>query len=210
MNIVVIGAGGNSKVVLDILEMNNYNVIGLLDDDKSIHGKEVLGVNVIGSIDMLDSLSPTDTKVILSFGDPKLREKMYDIVKQKGFSFEKCIHPSAVISKHASIAEGVIINAGVTIHPDVDISNNVVIGMNSSISHDSVVESFVHISPGARLTGNTTVKKCADVGAGVTVIPGITIGQDSIIGAGAVVTKDIPANCTAVGIPAKPIKYHNG
>ena len=48
-----------------------------------------------------------------------------------------------------------------------------------------------------------------ELGTGMQIIQGKAIGDYSIIGAGAVVVKDIPARCTAVGSPAKPIKYHD-
>lgn len=44
------------------------------------------------------------------------------------------------------------------------------------------------------------------IGGNCTILPGVTIGNNVIIAAGAVVTKDIPGNCLAAGVPAKVIK----
>lgn len=57
--------------------------------------------------------------------------------------------------------------------------------------------------------GKVKIEKNVWVGEGVTIMPGITIGENSIIGANAVVTKSIPKNSVAVGIPAKVIKTIN-
>ncbi|KAH7723996.1 hypothetical protein AAVH_08434 [Aphelenchoides avenae] len=55
------------------------------------------------------------------------------------------------------------------------------------------------------------VKICNNcwIGAGVNILPGVTIGEGCVIGAGSVVTKDIPANSLAVGVPAKVVKKLN-
>jgi len=64
--------------------------------------------------------------------------------------------------------------------------------------------------PGYKLEGARpiTIKKGARIGINVTILPGVTIGRNAVVGAGAVVTKDIPDNAVAVGVPAKPIKYY--
>ncbi len=70
----------------------------------------------------------------------------------------------------------------------------------------------VYISPGVTICGDATLKDGCDIGAGATILPWVTIGRHTIIGAGAVVTEDIPDNVTAVGVPARIIKYrgHDG
>ena len=44
------------------------------------------------------------------------------------------------------------------------------------------------------------------IGANATILPGVTIGDNSVIGAGAVVSKDIPANVLALGVPARVVR----
>jgi acetyltransferase EpsM len=99
--------------------------------------------------------------------------------------------------------------AGVIVNASVEIGNHCIINTAAVIEHDCTIKDYVHICPNATLAGNVTIGEGAQIGVGAKVIQGVKIGKWSIIGAGAVVTKDIPDNCTAVGIPAKPIKFHN-
>lgn len=47
------------------------------------------------------------------------------------------------------------------------------------------------------------VEDWADIGTGAVILPGVTIGRRTIVGAGAVVTRSLPANCRAAGVPAR-------
>lgn len=207
MNVIIIGAGGHSKIVIDILEESNeFNIIGLLDDNEGIQGKYILDKKVLGNIKSLKKYDPKNTGFIISIGNNQIRRKLYNQILEWGFTPVNVISKHAVISQYARLGNGLIINAGVKIHPDVVIEDNVIIGMNATISHDSIVERDVHISPGVHLTGSVHVETGADIGTGAVVIPGVKIGRNSIIGAGAVVTENIDENSVAVGVPAKIIK----
>lgn len=207
--IIVIGAGNHSKVVLDILNINKQNVLALLDDNERLIGSKIFDIPIIGKTSLLNRLLPDKYELIISVGDPKVRKYLYMKTKTMGFSFANAIHPDAIISPRAEYGEGIIINAGVVIHPDVTLRDNILIGMNATISHDVIINSHVHISPGVHLTGECYIGHTVEIGTGAVVLPGISIGENSIIGAGAVVTKDIRSNVTAVGVPAKIIKEHD-
>ena len=56
------------------------------------------------------------------------------------------------------------------------------------------------------MTKEIRIKKNAWIGARVSILPGVTIGENAIVGTGSVVTKDVPDNCVAVGVPAKVVK----
>ena len=81
--------------------------------------------------------------------------------------------------------------------------------MNNTFGHDAIIGDFVTINPGSNISGYVTLGKEITIGAGVQIIPHKSVGNGVIIGAGAVVIKDLPDNCTAVGAPAKPIKFHD-
>jgi acetyltransferase-like isoleucine patch superfamily enzyme len=92
------------------------------------------------------------------------------------------------------------------------LTNNISIGEHThvnrctTIGHDCVVGSFVHLAPGVVLSGNVTVEDGCDIGTRAAIIQGLRVGHDTIVGAGATVLRDLPANVTAVGVPAKVIK----
>jgi acetyltransferase-like isoleucine patch superfamily enzyme len=90
--------------------------------------------------------------------------------------------------------------------PDVTIGNDVMIaGFDYIISHSNVLTGYKADEGGIR---PVVIKDGARISINVTILPGVTIGENTVIGAGAVVTESIPANCLAVGVPAKPIKFY--
>jgi len=200
--VMVIGAGGHAKVVIDCLEQENkYQIENIIDDmppvnfmdqykiDKREQNNDYISVNAI-----------------IAIGNPIHRK---NIANQLKSNFVMTIHPNAVVSKHAKIGEGCQIFATAVINAAATIGKHCIINTGAIIEHDCVLEDYVHIAPNATLSGGVQVGESSHIGIGASVLQNITIGKNVTIGAGAVVTKDIPDNCTAVGIPAKPIKFHS-
>jgi len=206
VDILIIGAGGHSKIVIDILEENDQKIIGLLDDDTNLHNEKIMGYDVLGSIGLINEYDKNEIGFIISIGNNKVRRKLYTELISKGYKPVSAISNDAKISKYAELGEGLIINAGVVTHPDVQIKDNVIIGMNATVSHDTLIESNVHISPGVHLTGNTYIEDGVDIGTGAMLKPGVSIGKNTIVGAGAVLIDDLEANSIYAGVPAKKIR----
>ncbi|HTY81959.1 MAG TPA: acetyltransferase [Dehalococcoidales bacterium] len=209
MNIVIFGAGGHGRVVLDILKHDRrVNLAGFIDDNRNSHQKIIDGVRVLGDVTRLPELIAAHNLdgCVVAIGDNKVRAKLFAKVKHLGLKLENAIHPNALIAKDVEIGEGVVIASGAIINTGTRIGNNVIINTGVVIDHNNIIEDNVHISPGAKLAGEVTVKKYAHVGIGVTVVPHLTIGESAVVGAGAVVQEDIPDDSTAVGVPARVIK----
>ena len=79
--------------------------------------------------------------------------------------------------------------------------------MDCTVGHDAVLNDFVTLYPSVNISGITNIGKASELGTGTQIIQGKRVGDYSIVGAGAVIVKDIPEKCTAVGSPAKPIKF---
>jgi len=208
MDIVIIGASGFGKMVLDISEQTPLKVAGFIDDDKTLHNKIIDGVSVLGGFGLLPRLIENHNieGAIVTIGNNKIRAEFFEKLKGMGLRLVNIIHPSAVISKNAKIGDGVIIQEAAVISANTKIGSNVIIGIGATISHDSVIEDHTHVAPGAHLAGSVTVKKYADVGIGVSVIQNITIGENATVGAGAAVIRDVPDNTVVVGVPARVIR----
>lgn len=201
--VIIIGAGGHAKVIAEIVMKMGDEVVGFLDDNKDILGKEIyLGKKVIGNIN--DSELYKDCYFIIGIGSNNVRKK---ISENNDLKWYTAIHPSAVIATDVKVDVGTVIMPGVVINPGTTIGKHCIINTCTSLDHDNIIEDFVHISPGSHLAGTVTVKESTWICAGVTVINNITIEKNNIIGAGATVINNIEENNnTYVGVPAKVLK----
>jgi sugar O-acyltransferase (sialic acid O-acetyltransferase NeuD family) len=210
MNVVIVGAGGHGKVVLDILQYDRrINLAGFIDDNRHSHGKFIDDIPIIGDTAGLEKMVALRhiEGAIIAVGDNQVRARIYARLKDTGIKIINAIHPGAILAKDVKFGEGVVIASGAKINTGTKIGNNVIINTGVIIDHDNIIEDHVHISPGVKLSGNVTIKKYTHVGLGVTVVSKITINENVTVGGGAIVLKDIPAYTTAVGRPAKVIKY---
>jgi sugar O-acyltransferase (sialic acid O-acetyltransferase NeuD family) len=200
--IIIIGAGDHAKAVIDTASLLSKNIIGLLDDNKELLGKELLGVPVLGSINEIDKYK--EFYLISGIGNNIVRKSI--ALQLKNYKWTSLIHPSAYVAKHSQIGMGTVVFAHAVIQPHVVIGNHCIINMTTSLSHDCIIEDYVHTAPGCRLTGHVKIGEGTFLGAATVVIPNIKIGKWSTIGAGATVINNIPSNVVAVGSPAKVIK----
>lgn len=218
MRVIILGAGEQGKVVLNILAYaRGHQVIGFIDvcNNPQIWQTEVKGTKVLGGLSLLPKLYKNKEAclaaqgAIVAFGDNKKRVELATLAKKIGYSLINAIAPSAVISRCVTLGEGIVICPNVSINPDAKIGDNVIINTGAIVEHDCVIEDGVHIAPGVHLAGGVKVKKNALVGIGATIIDDLTIGENSIVGAGAVIIKDVPDNVTIVGVPGKIIRRRN-
>jgi len=203
--ILLIGAGGHCKVILDLLlSLNEHEIAGIIDLKDRI-GDKIFGVPVIGTDEDLQSFFKKGIKYcfisIGSVGDPGLRIKIHKLAKKSGFKFPNLISPDAVVSSAVSIGEGNYIAPKVAINAGTRIGNNCILNTGAIIEHDCTIGDFVHISPGSVLSGGVTVGDNSHVGAGSVITQDVTIGGNAIIGAGSVVIKDIREGMVAYGNP---------
>lgn len=202
--IFIYGGGGHGKVVLDILLEAQQDVLGFIDDDLKKVGQKINGFPVLGDLAYVAGNKPA--KVVIAVGDNEIRKKLYDRAVQKGIGIANAIHPRAVVSKSATIGQGVVIMAGAVINPSVTIEDGVVVNTGATVDHDCCLKRFCHIWPGANLAGTVNIGELAYVGTGAAVIPNIKIGDHVMIGAGSVVIADVPADVTVVGVPTRIVK----
>lgn len=208
--ILVYGAGGHSKVVIDAVEKEKkYKIVGIIDDNLEIHGKNYYGYMVIGGFDKLKGNTYKDCKLIIAIARNNVRKRLHRQLYSLGYEFVSVIHPSGQIARDVSIGPGTMVMANAVINPSAKIGTSVVVNTSAIVEHDCIIGDFVHIGPGTHLAGAIVVSKGAFIGIGASVIEFIQIGENSIIGAGSVVIKDIPNNVTAAGVPAKVIKREN-
>jgi sugar O-acyltransferase (sialic acid O-acetyltransferase NeuD family) len=174
-------------------------------------GKVINGIKVVGALTDIYRFHNEHTYVICAIGSSKIRQDIISIITQEnvGLKFAVLVHPTAIIPDEISIQEGSSIFALSMVSTNVNIGRHVVISYGVTIGHDSYIKDYGTILPGCHLAGNVIVHRGAEIGTGASVIQGMEIGEYSIVGAGAVVIRPIPDCCTAVGVPAKPIKFRS-
>lgn len=210
-DIVIIGSGGFAREVAWLIEDINkvnleWNILGFIDNN-SIIDTEINGYKVIGNDDWL---LEQEVYVVNAVGDSQLRKKIIDIISiNNKLKYPILIHPSVIYSELVTFGEGAIICAGNILTVNIKIGKHVIINLDCTIGHDANIADFATVLPSVNISGDVNIKSCVSIGTGSAIIQGITIGENSTIGAGAVVVKDLPENCTAVGSPAKPIKFHD-
>jgi sugar O-acyltransferase (sialic acid O-acetyltransferase NeuD family) len=202
-SLIIYGAGGHGRVVLDIALASQLDVSWVLDDSPKY--SSLFGVPLARPDE--SHWRPTSGlwHFIIAVGRNSVRANLYQKLRGLGGTPINLIHPKAVLTERCQLDSGIAIMAGVVVNSGARIGHNVVLNTSSSVDHDCLVADHAQLCPGVHLGGNVTVGELTMVGTGASVIPGVCIGSRCEIGAGAVVTRDIPDNSLAVGVPAKVV-----
>lgn len=204
--VIVLGAGGHAKVLINALLESSAVIAGVLDPDPELAGTCVLGVPVLGGDSIATEFPPSEVQLVNglgSVGTSAKRRQLYDKFKALGYGFATVVHPSAIVASDVVLGEGAQVMAGSIIQPGSSIGCNSIVNTRASTDHDCIVGNHVHIAPGATLSGGVSVGEATHIGTGATVIQGISIGINAIVAAGAVVVKDIHARTKVRGVPAR-------
>ncbi|PPA69235.1 acetyltransferase [Jeotgalibacillus proteolyticus] len=202
MKLIIVGNGGHSQVVQDlILELNDHTIIAVLDD-QILEGYKLNNILYESTL-KLPVLYQDEVQVVIAVGDNSTRKKLAEKFNLPPEAYATLVHPSAFVSKQAVLGHGTVVMANAVINAGSLAGNHVIINSGAIVEHECKLEHYVHLSPNATLTGNVSLKEGVHIGAGATLIPKVTVGEWSVAGAGAVVTKSIPSFQTAVGCPAR-------
>jgi sugar O-acyltransferase (sialic acid O-acetyltransferase NeuD family) len=197
---ILYGASGHAKVIIEILEKLGITVERLFDDNEKISSLNGYQCTRYDN-------SKVDSQMIVSIGDNNTRKTIAE--KLGKLSFGLAIDINAVVSKRAGIGEGSVVMPGAIINSGTVIGKHVILNTNSCVDHDCILEDYVHVSPGSSISGNVYIKEGTHIGTGASIMQNITIGKWCIIGAGCVVINDIPDFAVVVGNPGKVIKIKN-
>lgn len=190
--------------VADLARAAGLAVLGFVDDAPGLVGQTVLGIPVLGGRDWITG--PDRAAIFVAIGAPAARRRAVESLQASGVPAPPAlIHPSAYVGLGCAVAPGTVVAAGATLTADVQVGSCVIVNAGATVSHNSVLADYATVAPGVHLAGRTHVEEGADVGIGASVIQGLTIGAWSVVGAGAVVIRDVGANETVVGCPARVI-----
>lgn len=205
--LLMIGAGGHARVLQELLAEAGIALSGVV----APAGSSSLLVGQLPLIPEAElvsgagTYSPADYLLVNGLGSAgpiTARAAVFAKLKSAGFNFLQLEAQTAHVSSSALLSEGVQVMHRAVIHSDARIEENVIINTGAIVEHHNIVGASSHIAVGAVLCGQVEIGEKVHVGANATILQGIKIGSNAIIGAGAVVTNDVPANHTAVGVPA--------
>lgn len=212
--ICIIGAGGFGREVAWLIERINYvsptwEIQGFIDDNRDKWGMREGGLPVLGGCEVLEK-SAEELWVVCAIGNSQVRQKVIGkISKYPNIRFATIVDPGVLMSRRVSVGEGSIVCAGTIFTVDINVGKHVIINLDCTVGHDTVIEDFVTVYPSVNISGCAVIERCVELGTGTQIIQGKRVSHHTVVGAGAVVTKDLPCRCTAVGAPAKPIKFQN-
>jgi len=211
MDVVLIGAGGHGRVVLDILRTAGvHQPIGFLDADPQLTGQIVDGLPVLGQVNLLTKLRAEKISgAIVSIGDNHARRSYARKLAERGFELINAVHPNSQISTTARIGRNVVIASGAIVGTAACVADHVIVNTAAIIDHECEVAEAAHLCPGSILAGRVRIGPAAFIGLGAKIIQCLKIGENATVGAGAVVLTDVPDGQTVVGVPAKILSKHS-
>lgn len=211
--IAILGSGGFAREVLCLIQDINrvhkeYEILGFVDNILP-KGQMINGYPVIGSDEEI-LCTKKGINLALAFGEPHLKKKVAEKYTPFQFDFPNLIHPSVMIGapEFVKMGYGCIICASNILTTNIELGNFITLNLGCTVGHDTTIGSYSSFMPSCNISGEVVISDCVYGGTGVKIINQTQIGENAILGAGAVVSKSIPADCTAVGVPAKPIKFH--
>jgi sugar O-acyltransferase (sialic acid O-acetyltransferase NeuD family) len=210
--LLIVGAGGLARETLQAVRAargagtTDLEPVGLLDDNRALHGTVVAGVTVLGT-SLLAGQRP-DAAVLLcvaSSADPLRRLRLARRLGLPDERYATLVHPAAALAADTRIGPGSVVLAGCVATAGVTLGRHVLLMPAAVLTHDNVLADGATAASGVRLAGGVRVGEGAYLGAGCLVRESLTIGAGALLGMGAVVIRDVPAAVTVVGVPARPL-----
>lgn len=200
MSLVIVGAGGHGREVLDVAEACGEAFAGFVDDGQpDLEPLRRRGATLLGGLDVL---AGHDGPVVLGVGDGGVRGRLARALAVRWA--RPLVHPAATLGRDVEVADGTVVAAGARLTTHIVVGAHGYVGPNATIGHDAVLGDFVTVLPGATVSGDVRLGHGVTVGTGANLRQGVVVGEHAVVGAGAVVVADVPSGVTVVGVPARP------
>ena len=207
--VVIVGAGGFGREVLDVIEAADavspsLRMVGFIDDNA--RHRRILAARDAELLDGFHDLRASGARYVVAVADPGARRKLVLRAEEAGLLPADVWHPSATSGAVNTIGEGVVVCSHVSITTNIAIGRHAHLNLNTTVGHDCTFGDFVTVNPGANISGSVELGHGVTVGTGAVIIQGVRVGEGTMVGAGAIVTRDLPAQVVAMGAPARPVR----
>ncbi|MEV4988861.1 acetyltransferase [Pseudarthrobacter sp. LMD1-1-1.1] len=209
--LILIAASGLAREVLAMVRSSGqYDVVGLLDDDKEMAGVTVDGAPVLGTID--DAAKYTHAFVLVCIGSGRVREAVVERLTALGLTearYAIAVDPSVQYPEGCRVGRGSILLRNVTLTAAVTLGSHVVAMPSVTFTHNDDVADFATFAAGVSLGGGVRIGRGAYLGMNASVRERTSVGAYATVGMGAAVLSNVPDGQTWVGVPAHEINGEN-
>ena len=208
--LIVIGAGGHARVLVEALRANRMEIAGFVINDLQDGIGVMHELPRIGTDGELLAVGQQQTDLVNgvgSTGKSDVRRSIFERFRNAGFRFVTVIHPTAIVASDVVLGEGAQVMAGAVLQPGVVIGANAIVNTGAVVDHDVRIGDHAHVAPGACLAGGVIIGEVAHVGAGSTVIQNVRVGAGALIAAGSTVVRDVPPGAVVAGVPARESQF---
>ncbi len=205
--LVIIGAGGFGREVLDWARQaeacgNDWLVKGFLDDNPRALDGGRAEAPLLGPI--VGHVPAADEVFVCAIGQVEAKRRCVEVIRSRGGVFVRVVHRTAVVGSEVELGAGVLLCPHSVVTSRARLGDFVTVNLHSTVAHDAVVGSWSQLHCHVDVTGGVAIGEGVLIGSHASLLPGVTIGSGAVIGAGSVVMRDVPANTTVFGSPARP------
>ena len=207
--VMIFGANPLGRMAKEIFESNDVVIYGFLDDDKSLHAKELDDAVILGSTDDDGFLKLIGKKceAFVAVDDNKFRKNIVKMLLEVRHTQPvNATHKQAQLSARTTIGHGNFFDTGFTSGPGSSIGNHCLLHAKSHLGAESTIGDFVQVGAGTIINTSVTVEDEVFIGSGAVIVSGVTLGKGARIGAGSVVIASVGAGETVFGNPAVKVK----